>query len=669
MFAAVCPRRFLLSLSIFATLGVEATSFLKDPKESLRDNSGAVKRAADRALSFAQAGVGARIGEKVEGKKSVEPLVPLRIHSLRAPGRHHHHGEDVLRSALAWEHKHENDVKYKQTGHDVTKVRVNGPVCGQVATQIGAMGCSLVTYMTGSPDGCECKMMQSSCPGVPAGFDAVEPSASFTIGSENVILCMYWQYGNADVGKGRAADAAVAKKKSLKMAEQLVKDAWFWTKNMAVISSNWMWAVTPTPYPRTPPPGGCGGGEWIANPHNLLHLKYKGLDHGGHEDVPCPDGYNGKYSTDCWAGLRTTQCANQITLGMGYVTCCKATCPEYKKVVVPQTGSGTGWGYLYSLSATVDVPKMNHGQYLSMKCPKGWEGSLTYKCNEGTSGVDGNCGAIVPNWIHWHTYPGFMKDSPFTTPEPKTTVEPTTTTLPPPPPPSTSPEPPPPPTSPEPTTSTAPEPTTTTPWYENPMFTTTPAPAPTTPEPTTALWDNPMFTTTTTPEPASTTPLSENPMFTTTTTGEPASTTNMFDLLFTTTTAAGGAAGGATTAGATTAGATTAAATTAAATTAAATTAAGTTAAATTVAATTVAATTVAATTVAATTVAATTVAATTVAATTVAATTVAATTVAATTAAATTGAATTGGMTTTTMNMMMTTTTMNMMMFTTTTR
>merc|ERR1719310_1997973 len=204
------------------------------------------------------------------------------------------------------------------------------------------------------------------------------------------------------------------------------------------------------------------------------------MKHGERQAVTCPDGFSGGDDVQCWAGSTTYQCPGQANLGYGVVRCCHVGCPEYKKVIVPQENSGTGWAYLYTLSATVDVPKLSSGGSVSMKCPKGWEGTLTYKCLEGNSGVEGRCAAITPNWAAWHSFPGFVKDSPFTPVPTTTTLEPTTTTTPAPTT-TTTPEPTTTPPTPGPTTSTTPEPTTSTPWYENPLFTTTTTaePAPT----------------------------------------------------------------------------------------------------------------------------------------------------------------------------------------------
>merc|ERR1719420_837885 len=348
-------------------------------------------------------------------------------------------------------------------GHDPSKVRVSAHLCGVLSGEIKANGCSLVTYLSGAPEGCECTVPGGSCPGPPNGFTGVTPSTPFTVGASTVILCMYWQWSD-NTGAGKAADAAALHAQSVKNVQNYVKSAWAYSKGMSKGLANLLWAVTPTPFPRTPPPGGCGGGELVVHPQTVTKVSWKAMKHGEKQTVSCPDGFSGGYDVQCWAGMTTYQCPGQANLGYGWVQCCHVGCPEYKKVIVPQENSGTGWAYLYTLSATVDVPKLSSGGSTTVKCPKGWEGSLTYKCLEGNSGVEGRCAAITPNWAAWHSFPGFVKDSPFTpVPTAAPTPEPTTTT------------------TPAPTTTTTPEPTTSTPWYENPLFTTTTTaePAPT----------------------------------------------------------------------------------------------------------------------------------------------------------------------------------------------
>jgi len=599
-----------------------------------------------------------------------------KIHPVSVPESR---AVNVLHSALEWEHKHEAQVSQHQLkvkGHDPAKVRVSAHMCGVLAGDLKANGCSLVTYLSGAPEGCECTVPGASCPGPPSGFTGVTPSTPFTVGSATVILCMYWQWSD-NTGAGKAADAAALHAQSVKNVQNYVNAAWTYSKGNAKALADTLWALTPTPFPRTPPPGGCGGGQIVAHPQTVMKVSYPAMKHGERQRVTCPDGFSGGYDVQCWAGATTYQCPGQANLGLGLVQCCHPGCPEYKKVIVPQENSGTGWAYLYSLSATVDVPKLSSGGSVTLKCPKGWEGSLTYKCLEGNSGVEGRCGTITPNWAAWHSFPGFYKDSPFTPVPTTTTLEPTTTTTPAPTT-TTTPEPTTTPPTPGPTTSTTPEPTTSTPWYENPLFTTstTAEPAPTE-DPMKLIYEANLAKKNAKKEKFAKFVESQKKLLNdelmrraqrkadnkakfaaalkaeekaiadavmaklmagTTTTMEPTTTT----MATTTTTPAP-----TTTAGATTAAATTVAATTAAATTAAATTAAPTTAAATTAAATTAAATTAAATTAAATTAAATTAAATTAAATTAAATTAAPTTAAATTAGTTTGGTTTGGTTT----------------------
>lgn len=386
-----------------------------------------------------------------------------KVTPISAPTR----AANILHSALAWEHSQEakalemHQQHGRAKGHDPSKVRVSAHLCGVLSGEIKANGCSLVTYLTGAPEGCECTVPGGSCPGPPNGFTGVTPSTPFTVGASTVILCMYWQWSD-NTGAGKAADAAALHAQSVKNVQNYVKSAWAYSKGMAKGLANTLWAVTPTPFPRTPPPGGCGGGELVVHPQTVTKVSWKAMKHGERTTVPCPDGFSGGLDVQCWAGATTWQCPGQANLGYGYIQCCHPGCPKYEGVVVPQDASGTGWAYLYTLAATVDVPKMSSGEFHQIKCPKGWEGTLTYKCLEGSSGVEGRCATITPNWAAWQSYgPPLVKDSPFTLVPTTTTLEPTTTTTPAPTT-TTTPEPTTTPPTPGPTTSTTPEPTTST---------------------------------------------------------------------------------------------------------------------------------------------------------------------------------------------------------------
>lgn len=136
--------------------------------------------------------------------------------------------ESVLTAALAWEHKRDTQLMHHNTkvkGHDPAKVRVSAQLCGVLAGEVKANGCSLVTYLSGAPEGCECTVPGGSCPGPPSGFTGVTPSTPFTVGSATVVLCMYWQWSD-NTGPGKAADAAALRGRSVENAQNYVKAAW-----------------------------------------------------------------------------------------------------------------------------------------------------------------------------------------------------------------------------------------------------------------------------------------------------------------------------------------------------------------------------------------------------------------------------------------------------------
>ena len=46
-------------------------------------------------------------------------------------------------------------------------------LCGELATKIGAVGCSLVMYISGVPEGCECEMRGAGAQSCPAPVGAM----------------------------------------------------------------------------------------------------------------------------------------------------------------------------------------------------------------------------------------------------------------------------------------------------------------------------------------------------------------------------------------------------------------------------------------------------------------------------------------------------------------
>jgi len=76
---------------------------------------------------------------------------------------------------------------------------VSMPVCAKAQKEMKAMSCSLVTQISGYPEGCECRMKAKKCPAVrrDLGFTGVSPSIPLSppqLAGVTVILCMYWQW-------------------------------------------------------------------------------------------------------------------------------------------------------------------------------------------------------------------------------------------------------------------------------------------------------------------------------------------------------------------------------------------------------------------------------------------------------------------------------------------
>lgn len=71
--------------------------------------------------------------------------------------------------------------------------------CLKLSKATGALSCRIVSEISGEPEGCECRLMGSTCP--PAsralGFTGVSPSQAIPVlktAGQFVTLCMYWQW-------------------------------------------------------------------------------------------------------------------------------------------------------------------------------------------------------------------------------------------------------------------------------------------------------------------------------------------------------------------------------------------------------------------------------------------------------------------------------------------
>merc|ERR1719421_187772 len=100
-------------------------------------------------------------------------------------------------------------------------------VCAKAAKELKAMSCSLVTQISGYPEGCECRMKAKKCPAarMDLGFTGVSPSIPLAppqLGGATVILCMYWQWLKP---QDRSKEAKEAYDATAKMANAMFEGA------------------------------------------------------------------------------------------------------------------------------------------------------------------------------------------------------------------------------------------------------------------------------------------------------------------------------------------------------------------------------------------------------------------------------------------------------------
>lgn len=119
-------------------------------------------------------------------------------------------------------------------------------VCAKAAKQLKAMSCSLVTQISGYPEGCECRMKASKCPAVrrDLGFTGVSPSIPLSAGGTTVILCMYWQWLKP---QDRSAENAAAAVEAKEAALSLYKSANVNAENGAKAVAIAYYSMTPAP--------------------------------------------------------------------------------------------------------------------------------------------------------------------------------------------------------------------------------------------------------------------------------------------------------------------------------------------------------------------------------------------------------------------------------------
>jgi hypothetical protein len=139
---------------------------------------------------------------------------------------------------------------------------VSMPICAKAKKKLKAMSCSLVTQISGYPEGCECRMKAKKCPGVlkDLGFTGVSPSVPFSppqLGGASVILCMYWQWLKPP---DRSQENEAAAEETKAFANELVKAANFHAEQGAKTVATALYGVTQPPltftttYPIPPTP-------------------------------------------------------------------------------------------------------------------------------------------------------------------------------------------------------------------------------------------------------------------------------------------------------------------------------------------------------------------------------------------------------------------------------
>lgn len=153
-----------------------------------------------------------------------------------------------------------------QIQNELEAQRVVGPkapqvteqACGQLAKKTKAMTCSLVTQISGVPEGCECQLMADKCPPADKGLGFTGLSADAPVSLPEmegltVILCMYWQWLPAGNPAEKAKDTAAAAAQNKKDAIQYMTAAHIYAGGAKGVADA-LWPATPTPFATTPPP-------------------------------------------------------------------------------------------------------------------------------------------------------------------------------------------------------------------------------------------------------------------------------------------------------------------------------------------------------------------------------------------------------------------------------
>lgn len=122
------------------------------------------------------------------------------------------------------------------------------PTCDFLAQKMGAMSCSMVSQISGQPEGCECRLEATSCPPPEKelGFTGVSPSMPLSAATETVTLCMYWQWLEPAPAQGPSES-------DKGMAEQFIAQAHFNAAASVKPMADAMLAATPAPVELIPP--------------------------------------------------------------------------------------------------------------------------------------------------------------------------------------------------------------------------------------------------------------------------------------------------------------------------------------------------------------------------------------------------------------------------------
>eukprot|EP00933_Yihiella_yeosuensis_P040889 TRINITY_DN3529_c0_g1_i3.p1 TRINITY_DN3529_c0_g1~~TRINITY_DN3529_c0_g1_i3.p1 ORF type:complete len:448 (+),score=93.32 TRINITY_DN3529_c0_g1_i3:98-1441(+) len=127
---------------------------------------------------------------------------------------------------------------------------VTEETCAKAAKATDALSCSLITQISGKPDGCECRYMGSACPEADKslGFTGMSPSHVIPVPQtgDSVILCMYWQWFEY---KDRSAETESRRDETKKMALDYLRQGFQTVVDAVQPQAEFYATVTTTPIP------------------------------------------------------------------------------------------------------------------------------------------------------------------------------------------------------------------------------------------------------------------------------------------------------------------------------------------------------------------------------------------------------------------------------------